>query len=475
MIENSIQISDYQTAKPKGLVPFRGFAEAMNHFSDFEEFRRALMKVVMEDSGYAGLLELDADMGSMGDDEVGNHFEMDSLVVPLRAGEEKGYIRFMGNENGRPFDAEDLMWIGAISEFVSVAYANSKAQHQSHAKVRIFQYLINQLPLGVVCFDSSGDLLVENKLASRLLGRSGAELIRGALSEKSLLEQGKVRLHLEVDGKLLYTEGRRLEVEEGVSVSAFVLHDMSASREKLMLQLERSVYRAESRGVPLTVAVFEDRSEAGFLYRELKGAADSLQIGPSNVLPLDAYSCACIFADMSLRSVRSLLKNTLPKALDRSSAQGALISRIENPSEESPAQILIDEAQEALSPLSELFRPSMLVLDSYPAVIEALDLIASEICALATVGTIEQAQLRIASGEFDGIFLDIDSFGEGGLDWLEDASQSAGSGFQIFYMSHMHPGTVYKNYGLGVDAVVFQKPFDAERIRLSLSSQFDFA
>jgi len=475
MIKNTTQIADYQPATPKGLIPFRRFAEAMSEFSDFDAFRKALSRVVMQDTGYAGLLELDADISTMADSEVGQHFEMDSLLVPLSAGHDKGYIRFMGSENGRPFDTEDLMWMGAISEFVSLAYANSKAHHDNQNKARIFQYLINQLPLGVVCFGSEGELIVENRLASRLLSQSGAELLRGALSDKALLKKGKVRLHLEIEGKLLYAEGRRLEVEEGVSVSAFVLHDMSGQREKLMLQLERSVYRAESRGVPLTVAVLEDHSEAGRLYRELKATADSLQLEPASISSLDAYTCVCIFTDKSLRSVRYLLKRVLSRSMDRETIEGAFISQVDSPGDDSLAQGLIDSARAAILPLRELLRPALLVLDPYPAVIDALDLIAGEINSFQQVESVEQAVAQIRTGGFDGLFLDIETYGAEGLDWLIEASAKAGAGFKVFYLSHKQPAMVYSNYGLGVEATVFQKPFDAQKLRETLALQFDFA
>lgn len=475
MIQNSIQVSCTASIPPKGLVPFRRFAAALSEFSDFEAFRESLTRIVTEDSGYAGILELGKDISKLPDSEVGEHFQMDSLVVPLESDEGNGFIRFMGNVDGHPFNAEDLMWIGAITEFVSLAYANSKAHHKSLEKTRVFQYLINQLPLGVVCFGAQDDLLVENKMASRLLGESGSTLIRGTLSEKTFKDQGKVRMHLEAGGRLLYAEGRRLQVDETLSVSAFVLHDMSGQREKNMLQLERSLFRAESRQTPLTVAMLEDRSEAGRLYRMLKASAASLQLEADSILALDAYTCACAFNGRSLRSARYLLKNGLPKPLDRESAKGALMSEWTNLDQEAPAQSLIDAARESLRPLAELLRPALLVLDPYPAVLQSLEWIGGEIASFKSFDATDQVVERMASGEFDGIFLDIDTFGEGGLDWLKAASDRAGGGFRTFYLSYKQPSMVYTHHGLGVDTVVFQKPFDTDKLRETLALQFDFA
>jgi hypothetical protein len=278
-----------------------------------------------------------------------------------------------------------------------------------------------------------------------------------------------------VEGKLLYAEGRSLEVEEGLSVYAFVLHDMSGQREKLMLQLERSVYRAESRGVPLTVAVLEDRSEAGRLYRNLKASAESLQLDPANISSFDAYSCVCVFSDKSLRSVRYLLKNVISLSSEHESIQGAFVSQMEGDGDDSLAQSLIDRARADMQPLGDLLRPALLVLDPYPAVLEALDLIAGEVGSFHQVDRVEQAVSRIQSGEYDGLFLDLDTYGGDGLDWLTGATAQAGGGFRVFYISHKQPSMIYSNYELGLDVTVFQKPFDAWKLHETLALQFDFA
>jgi len=453
----------------------RSFAGATRLIGEFNAFHEALGHLISSDTYLAGAAEIGDSLQSPAAIPDFDNLDSNETVISVSGAEgNAGYLKYRGRRDGEPFASEDLHLMGAIAGFVSVLTAQAQQFRQKDETARVFQFLLNQLPLGVVCFGAEGDLIVENKLATRLLGRSGADLMRGALSEKALKGEGKVRLHLEVDGQLLYTEGRRLEVDAGLSVTAFVLHDMSGQREKLMLQLERSVYRAESRGAPLTVAVLEDRFEAGRLYRELKASADSLQLDPASIASLDAYSCACIFTDKRLRSARYLLKNGLARSLDRKSVGGALVSQL-NHRDDAPAQALIDAARATMQPLVELLRPAILVLDLYPAVIEALDLIADEISSFQQVGSIEQAVSHMQSGEFDGLFLDVDTFGDGGLDWLHEASAQAGPGFRVFYISHKQPSMIYSSYGLGVDTTVFQKPFDAAKLRETLALQFDFA
>lgn len=454
----------------------RAFAGVTRRMGDFTDFHEALRQLVHEDSYLAGAVEI---LDSANAAEKKPDFEnLDSsgTVLPVCNSEgQAGYLNYSGRRDGEPFLAEDLHLMGAIAGFIGVLTAKAQQFRKQDDSLRVLQYLINQLPLGVVCFDSGGNLLVENKLATRLLGASGSALIRGALSERRLNGKGRLRLHLEVEGKLLYAEGRRLEVDADLSTTAFVVHDMSIQREKHWLQLERSVYRSESRGSPLTVALLEDRSEAGRLLRFLRASVDSLQVDFGSILALDAYSCACLFSGKQLRSARFLLQNGCPGASERESVKGALIAAGSDLSEENPAQSLLERARGQMRPLVEILRPSILLLDPYPAVLESLEWICGAIARFERVEDPAQAADRVASGEFDAIFIDIDSYGPGGLDWVFAASEEAGGGFRRFYLSCKQASMVYAKYDLAEDAIVFQKPFDTEKLRESLTLHFGFA
>lgn len=453
----------------------RAFAGATRRMGDFDDFYEALRQLIHEDTYFAGAAEISGGTNATAMMPDFESLDSGETVIPVTSAESNaGYLKYAGRRDGEPFGAEDLHLMGSIAGFVSVLTAQAHQFRRCDEKARVFQYLINQLPLGVICFDEQGGLLVENKLAVRLLGHSGAALIRGALSTKALKGKGRVRLHFEVEGKLLYTEGRRLDVDEGLSISAFVLHDMSAQREKHLMQLERSVYRAESRGTLLTVGIFEDRSEAGRLYGLLKASADCLQLGAADILALDAYACACVFAEKRLRSVRYLLKNSLPRSLDRESVKGALFAQWSDLSEEAPAQSLIDSARASMQPLSDLLRPALLVLDPYPAVLDSLEWIGAEIASFTGVMDENEASAFMETGEYDGLFLDIDAYGEKGVGCCDAAAEKAGSGFRVFYLSHKQPSMVYTRYQLGVNATVLQKPFDTEKLRKTLALQFDF-
>jgi PAS domain-containing protein len=445
----------------------------MKHFSDFDKFRGSLALALEEDSYFVNTLLNSNDDASENElSKAEKIFKVGTVVLPLQGDAEGHFIHVAGRRDAKPFNAEDLHLMGAIAGFISVLTAQAQQFRRRGESSRVFQYLINQLPLAVVCFDAQGVLLLENKLASQLLGDSGTELMRGALADKTLYQEGMARMHLEVDGRLLYGEGRRLDVDEGLSVQAFVLHDMSSQRERNLLQLEHSVFRAESRQTSLSVAVLEDRSEAGRLYGMLNASADSLQVDTDDILVLDAYTCACVFNGKRLRTARNLLKHGLPPSLDRDSVKGVLVADWAGFDDEAPAQSLIDAAREEMRPLAALLRPALLVLDPYPAVLESLVWVGGEIASFEQIDDVQFTVDRIKSGEFDGLFLDIDTFGDH-LGSLHAASNQAGGGFRIFYISHKQLSMVCSNYGLGSDAIVFQKPFDSEKLRQTLALHFN--
>jgi PAS domain-containing protein len=461
----------------------RSFAGATRLIGDFDAFYAALTRLIEEDPYLAGALDISDCLSCSVPMPDFENLDAGETVLSLdtyrseggRTTEHSGYLKYRGRRDGALFSADDLHLMGAIAGFVSVLTAQAEQFRHKEASARVFQYLLNQLPLGVVCFGAKGDLLIENKLANRLLGSIGTDLLARSLLDATSKESGKIRLHFEVEGALIYAEGRSLEVEEGLNVTAFVLHDMSAQRDRLMLQLERSVFRAQSRRLPLTLAVLEDRSQAGRLYRQLKAVADSLQLEASMISALDAYSCACVFQDKRLRSARYLLKCSLPQFLSSEHVFGALLAGEGELGAESPGPSLIHQARGTMQALGNVLKPKFMVMDPYSAVFESLELIAGDLITLERTKNSEQAQLRMRSGEYDGIFLDVDTYASEGLEWLQECSSHAGAGFCIYYLSHQQASMVFRNYGIREGAIVFQKPFNAEKLCETLALQFDFA
>ena len=160
---------------------YRRFTQALSAFSDFENFRESLASAIASDSYLANELLLDCLQSSDADHAL-TVFEKGSVVVPLKGLGEANYIRIGGRRDHEPFGAQDIHLMGSIADMISILFLKAKEHQGLKEQAHILQYLINQLPLGVVCFDGGGNLLNENKVAQRLLGEGGSELIQAQLT-----------------------------------------------------------------------------------------------------------------------------------------------------------------------------------------------------------------------------------------------------------------------------------------------------
>jgi hypothetical protein len=450
----------------------RAFAAATQRIGEFDGFHQTLRQLISEDGYLLGLAELPDSLHASTLDPDFENLDADETVIAVSSETEPlGYLRYRGRGDGRLFEAEDLHLMGAIASFVSALIGQAHLFRQKNESARILQYLINQLPLAVLCFGASGELIIENKQASRLLRGQSSDLLQDAIAESGLKESGEIRFHLEAAGQLLYAEGRQLVIEESLSVTAFVLYDLSSQRDELLLQLECSTYRALAQKSPVTLACFEDRSEPGRILTEINAALDSLSLAPECIAPLDAFSCACVISNQELRRVRYLFRAYFARHPLSTSVTGRLVEAYAR-SSDSLAQDMVAEAKEGQRLLSEALSPVLLVLDPYPAVQEALELIAGETHVFVAVHSVEQAKAHLLSGQYDGLFLDLDSCGESGLATLH-AAASAAADFKFYYVSYKQASMVVADYGLDSDATVLQKPFDAVGLQQTLTLHFN--
>ncbi len=448
---------------------YRRFTRVLEKFSDFDNFRTALSAAVESDPHLSNSLLLDVEV--QGGDEF-ELFEMRRVVLPLRRDGQSGFLRVDGRRDERPFGAEDLQLMGAMAGFVSALVRQAECFGKKDQAEKILQYLINQLPLGVLCFATDGRLIVENNMAQRLLGGQGTDIIEKELSDKGRFQQGRVQMHFEVEGRLLYSEGRILEVEPGVEVVAYVLYDLSSSREKLMVNLELEAYRGELHGIPVTVALLESRSRPGAIYGLMKEAAPDLQVDAAKIQPLDAYSCVAIFEGKHVRSVRYLLKQSLLAGGATDVAAAVLACRGGGDSE---ASALIEDARCRLMAAGESLLPELIVMDAYPAVMEALEMMLSEVCRLRAEISVDAVEQLIRSGKIDGLFFDLDSFGADVLARLRLAAEAVGAGFRFYFCTYKKPSMIDASFEIARDDVVLQKPFDADAVIEVVTLHFDLA
>lgn len=472
-IETDLQHSGTEAPALAGEY-MRNIAEAVSKISEFDSFLEALSRIVSNDSYLLGKAELcDPLLKSGSAIPDFDKIDGDETVVSV-AGEagNVGYLKFSGRQDSRPFGAEDMHLMGSIAGLIStLVYQADKFRKRSQAE-KVLQYLVNKLPLGVVCFESDGSLIVESQSAARYFGEVGVDQLSKLARDPDSFVEGQIKLHMEVGNKLLFAVGRQLQVDEDLSVSAFVVYDLSKSRDRLVVDLEREAYRVESRGGQLCVALLEMRMEPGRIYRQLHSACEEMQIDASRIQPLDAHTCVCLFPNNSPRGVRSLLRSVLHGKDQELNI--SLISHQSATDDDSIADHLINRAKQGLESAQAALLPQLLIVDAYPSVGESLDIILGDLCQIKAKVDFNQALESIPHGIYDGIVFDLDSMSASDLEKLNLALGAEGQGVKAFYTTHKQPGMAREFHGLEGE-IIFQKPFVADKIREFISQEFVLA
>ncbi|MGJ8652230.1 MAG: hypothetical protein ACSHX8_03050 [Opitutaceae bacterium] len=452
----------------------RSFTSALAQFADFDQFLDCLKSLVGEDAYLKGTAALSDPFTGQAELPDFEGLDANETVVAITGTTGSlGYLKYSGRHDANLFSAEDMHLMGSLAGMVAALVKQAHQYRQKSKSEQVLQYLINQLPLGVVCLDARGALLVQSNRARRLLGEGGLSLFDGVLAE-SIPSDGKVQLHFEIEGRLIYSEGRSMEVAEGMKVYAFVLYDMSSYRTKLIVDLEKEAYRSESRGAPLTIAVMESVGEPGELYSRLKGAADLLKMDPAGIQPLDAYRTVCLFQGRHAGTVRFLLGRTLSRVLI-SEFKISIVSYRADSTNNEPAQTLLDQALGDLKPASIALMPKLVVFDRYPAVFESLNMILSETCHLMLADSVESAIACVESGKVEGIFIDLDANSPEVLHELKSIVKEQGGSFQFYYCTCKHRSMLDLAYGLSINDIVLSKPFDTAEVLDVVELAFELA
>jgi hypothetical protein len=460
------------TIEPAALAAqyLRLFARHLPAMSDFDNFMDGLQRLVGEDSylmGFAELGDASSDVTKLpGFENLG---ENETVVSVCGRNGNHGFIQYSGRSDGGAFDAGDMHLMGAVAGFISLLASQACEFREQSRAAKVLQYLINQLPLGAVCYGADGALIVQSKMAIHLLGESGGATLSAMARDAECFRHGSEKLHVEVDGKLLYVEGRRLAIDGQLTVTTFVLHDLSEYQYKLTDDLEREALRTDAKGTPLTLAVLQTVPGAlpGILFHLLKESADDLQIPKSAIHPLDAFRCACLFPGKLLRSARVIMK-----AVVGGSDQVGRLSLLQyqtGEGNEAPAEYLLERADQTMEPKENALLPRVLVLDPYFGVSEALRVATAEVCHIYAVPTLEETLLRIESGTYDGLFLGLDDCGAEALSAIHESVMGVEEDFRLFYLSYKQASMARVAARLDDDAIVFQKPFSTDEVCETLS------
>lgn len=453
---------------------YRRFARAIGSFSDFQGFCHSLTDAVAADPYLRGSFLIEDEL-NVDDESSARVFEQGRVVLPMSGSAAGGFLRVSGRKDQRPFGAEDLRLMGSMADFVAALYGRAKEQRRVEDKVKVLQFLIDQLPLGVLCFDATGELMSGNLLAWKQLGLAGEpqqpEQCEVLLALKECVNNG-AEAHFEVQGRFLFAARRSFDPGTGV-VSAYVIYDLSNRRSKLLGALEREYYRGKYRDAPVSVALLESKQQAGALYASLKHSELSVELGSDLVQPLDAYLCVCVFPGQTLSQVRRKLGSSLGD-IQFEDLKLALFQPEHEESGQSWAELL-DSACLGLERADLAMRPNLLVLDAYEPIADSLSVLLEDAADVMYCADVGEAVDLIELGGVDCLLFDLDRFGAEALEEVRALLRVTLGSVQLAYSSARSKRMWCADGSLSERDLLIQKPFDAMAVARALKLKFNLA
>lgn len=456
---------------------FHRFSRVMEDFSDFDRFRVSLARALEQDQHFDKMLL------SAGDDELMAEsskaeavFKMGNVVLPLKDDAAGSFIRVTGRRDARPFGTGDLHLMGAIASFVSGLYGQSKNQRRNALRLRALQFLIDELPVGVLCLGEDDELLAGNRKVWQQLGVScAADLHTDASILRHLhnATQGCNEVHLEVQGRLLFAVRREFADEGAGAISAYVFYDMDVRREKLADALDREYFRTLCTNGRMSVSLLQDTSKPGALFAAARQCFERWKIDEDFIQPLDAYTVACLFVNSTPVRVRRLLE----QFAGTENFQGLRVSLLEAHEVEgqSPSKTTLDRAKELLQPYTEALLPQLLVFDRFEPVVETLEVMLEDICRMEALRDFEEFMPRLQSFFYEGLIADLDSMSPEQFKRLKEALKACPAMISLYLSTK--PRSMMEAAGWPLEArdILIQKPFNAHELMNTIRDQLNLA
>lgn len=444
----------------------RSLEASLSQISDFDAFMSSLFKLIGEDP----YLDGNAAIQSASDDVYLPDFdslEPDETIFPITGSAGNyGYLKYRGRADAKPFEASDLHLIGSISSLLAtLAYQAQKFKNMEQSG-KVLQYLFDQLPLPVACIGEDNQWLLTNTLAETLLDRESQSFINSQLPELKQKDTALSNFHFESQGKLIYAEVRRIQIDTDTSVAAVVFYDLSRSRDQLLLELEKEIYKSDSRGTPFSFALIADHSQPGAIYQQMDAALTQMNHHKKQLYSCDAYTCAYFMQSSTMRSARLQLSELLgQRDLARSLKACICVEETEAPKANRPAEAYLKKITTKLQDLETVLKPVVMVVSESPGIIETFQVILSDIATVIGSHYTSELLARIQSGEINTVFVDLDAIQKAALDQIKEAQPNDQMPLPLHFLTYKQPNMILSEYGLSSTDSILQKPFNADYIR----------
>ncbi|MEZ5276383.1 MAG: hypothetical protein R3F07_08395 [Opitutaceae bacterium] len=472
MIQPSTKKLEQALADVDGIT--RRLAVVLRGISDFGSFFEALEDFfgwVSSESGRT--IHFSLPVGSP--DQSDQSFATPELTSPVESTSGTGgFIRIAPPSSSRPFGPQDLHLLGALTDFTAALLEVAETLQADRRTLMLLRFVYDQLPIGILCFDQDGSLLLRNAQVPRIDGTGGwgnreetVSSLEAHSVRKSTIDPDHLQYVLPSGSGQNLVDLRTVERPAGAGFTVVIFGPMTADRGALREHLDREVYRCRWLGLPLTLVVLRAGSDLTPLLARLPELR--AQLGEEAICDvLDAST-------LGLIAPRQVPREAL-SATRRVAGLGGLApltlgwSRLEGEREE--PQALIERALESLRPAGDLLGRRLLVFDRYAAITDMIEMVVRNEFHIDKTADASVAGRLLESLPYDGLIAECDpEEGDMGIQLLDTARR-------------LHPGmttiatTTRIDLRAGVDPVprwarVLNKPFTLSGMRASLGGLLD--
>jgi PAS domain-containing protein len=447
----------------KALAVVRQLSGAFRRFGEFDQFvaglESALGKTEFFDRAAIALFPRLREEGS-----GRGSFPPSTLCLPL-AGDDRvlGMLTFSNEQ--REFGPADLHMMGGLAELVAVMADHALRFGEQRRNLALLSFLLNQVPVGVLCFDEEGRILIGNSLGGRLLGRS-LEEGTGELPiewREEVQRAAGGAFHRGAGGKLLHAVVSTPSSAAGQGVRALVLTDLAPEVDRFREAVAREVYRCAWLGKSAGLILLH-AADVGALMGALEPLRKEFS-APAVVAPSGSRTVGILLPESRFHLAMERLRQVRPLLGDDWEAGVATTGGdLKEPG------ALMDVASAGKRPLNDFLRRSLLLHDDYPSVNDMLEMMLRDRYRLTKSSDFDRTVAYLRTGHFDGLFTEID-LSNGGDGWkLAQVARETTPTIRPFFTTAA--AMVRREEERFRGEMVFQKPFAVAELRTSLEAAF---
>lgn len=436
--------STESTISLKGPAALRALSQAFVHFGDFDRFVNGL-QAALNKSALFERMTIQLDRAVI---EADVPYAGGTLTMPITGGDQRiGGFKVAPSAERRQFGPEDLHLMAGLADFLSVTLTQAMRAQDAERSRELLRFLLNQAPVGIAAYGADHRLLVANDLATRWLGESGVPFDE--------FSHGAGGFHVRAGGKLLYGEARRA-TNDANGTWVVVLQDLSPEQVRLLDQMQRETYRALAEKRRLGFALIESAQLRDGVLRRLPELRAALVLGEV-AGPYDGHRLGLIIGGAGGLALRARLRKLRQVFGD---IAGLRLGYAELGRDGRTPEQIIQSALERHGSYTDMVRPSVLVHDDNPAVVDTLAMVLGRDFRIVKSSQPERTRELLGKDSFEGFVTELDSrHGPTGSELVRFAREQQ-PGIQPFFTTVQQAPYDFPSDMASGEAVMLEKPFD---------------